>query len=164
MFGSVSNRKLRYKGLNVINSLPAWQAESLESYLNLLKREGWQPSTIAMNRSSNLRLCKYHQNIEITKFRLLTSTILKDFNRQDKHKTLEGKAAYNCRIRNFLIYLYEQKLIDDPYLYKALPTLSAPRTSIIQTLSKEDVDFIWSIKPNTLSSNLYVITQWCALV
>ncbi|MBE0451633.1 MAG: tyrosine-type recombinase/integrase [Clostridia bacterium] len=140
------------KGLNAIDSLPAWEAEPLESYLNLLKREGWQPSTIAMYRSSNLRFCKHLQNIGFSSFTSLTSTILKDFNLQDKHTTPEGKAAYNCRIRNFLIYLYEQKLIDDPYLYKALPAFSAPRTSIIQTLSKDDVDSIWSINPDTLSS------------
>ena len=139
------------KSIKAINFLPAWEAESLESYLNLLKREGWQPSTIAMYRSSNLRFCKYLQSIGIASFSSLTSTMLKDFNLQDKHATPEGKAAYNCRIRNFLIYLYEQKLIDEPYLYKALPTFSAPRTSIIQTLSKEDVDSIWSINPDTLS-------------
>ncbi len=139
------------KGLNAINLLSDWQIQPLENYLNLLKREGWRPSTIAMYRSSNLRFYKFLQTVGISSFRDLTATTLKDFNLQDKHKTPEGKAAYNCRIRNFLIYLYEQKLIDDPYLYKALPTLSAPRTSIIQILSKEDVDFIWSINPNTLT-------------
>ena len=139
------------KGVNAIHLLPDWETESLESYLNLLKREGWQPSTIAMYTSSNLRFCKYLQGTGIASFSSLTPTMLKDFNLQDKHTTPEGKAAYNCRIRNFLIYLYEQKLIDDPYLYKALPTFSAPRISIIQTLPKEDVDSIWSINPDTLS-------------
>lgn len=139
------------KGVNALKSLPDWESESLASYLNLLKREGWQPSTIAMYRSSNLRFCKYLQSIGVASFSSLTSTILKDFNLQDKHTTPEGKVAYNCRIRNFLIYLYEQNLIDEPYLYKALPTFSAPRTSIIQTLSKEDIDSIWSINPDTLS-------------
>ncbi|WFR57127.1 tyrosine-type recombinase/integrase [Anaerocolumna sp. AGMB13025] len=139
------------KGVKAIHLLPNWEAEQLKSYLNLLKREGWQPSTIAMYRSSNLRFCKYLQRLGIEGFSSLTTTILKDFNLQDKHVTPEGKAAYNCRIRNFLIYLYEQSLIDDPYLYKALPTFSAPRTSIIQTLSKEDVASIWATNPDTLS-------------
>ena len=139
------------KGVKAIHLLPNWEAEQLKSYLNLLKREGWQASTIAMYRSSNLRFCKYLQRLGIESFSSLTTTILKDFNLQDKHVTPEGKAAYNCRIRNFLIYLYEQSLIDDPYLYKALPTFSAPRTSIIQTLSKEDVASIWATNPDTLS-------------
>lgn len=139
------------KALKAIHLLPNWEAEQLKSYLNLLKREGWQPSTIAICRSSNIRFCKYLQRIGIESFSSVTTTILKDFNLQDKHVTPEGKAAYNCRIRNFLIYLYEQSLIDDPYLYKALPTFSAPRTSIIQTLSKEDVASIWATNPDTLS-------------
>lgn len=139
------------KGVKAIHLLPNWEAEQLKSYLNLLKREGWQASTIAMYRSSNLRFCKYLQRLGIESFSSLTTTILKDFNLQDKHVTPEGKAAYNCRIRNFLIYLYEQSLIDDPYLDKALPTFSAPRTSIIQTLSKEDVASIWATNPDTLS-------------
>jgi integrase len=139
------------KGVKAIILLPAWESEPLESYLDLLKREGWQPSTITMHRSSNLRFCKYLQRIGIENFSSLTTTMLKDFNLQDKHVTPEGKAAYNCRIRNFLIYLYEQSLIEDPYLYKALPTFSAPRTSIIQTLSKEDVASIWATNPDKLS-------------
>lgn len=100
--------------------LPAWEAEPMKSYLDLLKREGWQPSTITMYKSSNLRFCKYLQRIGIESFSSITTGMLKDFNLQDKHITPEGKAAYNCRIRNFLIYLNEQSLIDDPYLYKAL--------------------------------------------
>jgi integrase len=139
------------KDVKAINLLPAWEAEPLESYLDLLKREGWQPSTINIHRSSNLRFCKHLQRIGIENFSSLTTTILTDFNLQDKHVTPEGKAAYNCRIRNFLIYLYEQSLIDDPYLYKALPTFSAPRTSIIHTLSKEDVASIWATNLDTLS-------------
>lgn len=68
---------------------------------------------------------------------IITDT-LQDFNRIDIHTTPEGKAAYNCRIRFFLIYLYEQGMVCNPYLYKALPTMSAPRTVIVQTLSPED--------------------------
>jgi site-specific recombinase XerD len=137
--------------INVINRLPVWLAEPVDSYLKLLKREGWQPSTIAMYKSSIFRLCKYLQSIGITNFSVLTTAMIKDFNLQDKHLTPEGKAAYNCRIRNFLIYLFEQRIIDEPYLYKAIPTMLAPRTSIIQTLSKEDVDSIWATDPDILS-------------
>lgn len=41
--------------------------------------------------------------------------------------------------------------MDDPYLHKALPTLAAPRTSIVKTLSKEDAASIWAVDPGTLS-------------
>lgn len=131
--------------------LPSWQKGPLTDYLFLLEREGWQPSTIAMQRSSNLRFCRYLQSIGIDNFARVTPSVLMDFNLQDRHRTPEGKSAYNCRIRSFIIYLYEQGLVEDPYLYKALPTTVAPRTSVTRTLSREDVAAIWSVDPDTLS-------------
>lgn len=134
-----------------VETLPAWEKEPLSSYLALLKREGWQPSTIAMQKSSNLRFCGYLSGNGIHSFKEVTPEIVKEFNLQDEHGTAEGKAAYNCRIRGFIIYLYEQGLVDSPYLYKALPTLAAPRTSIVKTLSKEEVASIWAVETSTLS-------------
>lgn len=132
-------------------SLPSWQIEPLTDYLCLLKREGWQPSTIAMQKSSNLRFCRYLQDTTIDSFATLTPSVLKDFSLQDCHRTPEGKAAYNCRIRSFIIYLYEQGLTEDPFLFRALPTVAAPRVSVIHTLSKEEVALIWSVDPDALS-------------
>ena len=123
----------------------------VEHILVYSKREGWQPSTIAMQRSSNLRFFRYLQDRKVDCFKGLTPDIIKDFNLQDRHKTPEGKAAYNCRIRSFLIFLYEQGLIEDPYLYRALPTAVSDRVSVVQTLSKEDVAAIWAVNPDELS-------------
>jgi integrase len=47
--------------------------------------------------------------------------------------------------------LYEQGLIEDPYLYRALPTAVSDRVSVVQTLSKEDVAAIWAVNPDELS-------------
>ena len=81
----------------------------------------------------------------------LPPEVISAFYLQDKHSTAEGKAAYNCRIRNFIIHLYEQKLISNPYLYKALPVF-APRTvPIVETLSKDEVSRIWAVDPKSLS-------------
>ena len=132
--------------------LPAWQKDPLTDYLSLLKREGWQPSTIAMQKSSNLRFFRYLQKRGVDSFTKLTPDIIKDFNLQDRHKTPEGKAAYNCRIRSFLIFLYEQELIEDPYLYRALPATVSDRVSVVQTLSKENIATIWTVNPDELSS------------
>lgn len=132
-------------------TLPPWQTGPLTDYLCLLKREGWQPSTIAMHRSSNLRFCRYLQDVGIDSFAMINPSVLKDFNLQDCHSTPEGKAAYNCRIRSFIIYLYEQRLIEEPFLFRALPTTAAPRVSVIRTLSKEEVALIWSVDPDALS-------------
>ena len=132
-------------------TLPSWQKGPLTDYLCLLQREGWQPSTITMQKSSNLRFCRYLQSKEINSFAEVTHSTVKDFNLQDKHATPEGKAAYNSRIRSFLIFLYEQGIITDPYLYRALPTAASSRVSVVQTLSKEEVAAIWAVDPNELS-------------
>lgn len=134
-----------------LDRLPACASDSIHSYLALLEREGWKKSTITMHRSCCIRFCQYLQKDGINDFCEITTNTLQDFNRKNVHTTPEGKAAYNCRIRCFLIYLYEQGLICNPYLYKALPTMSAPRTVIVQTLSAEDMDYIWSVDIDTLS-------------
>lgn len=134
-----------------LDRLPEWASDSIHSYLALLEREGWKKSTITMHRSCCIRFCQYLQKDGINDFCEITTNTLQDFNRKNVHTTPEGKAAYNCRIRCFLIYLYEQGLICNPYLYKALPTMSAPRTVIVQTLSAEDMDYIWSVDIDTLS-------------
>ncbi len=140
-----------YTTKNSIDALPDWITTPLKDYLELLKREGWHPSTIAMHKSSNLRFCKYLLKIGTNSYSDITPTMLNNFNLQDEHDTADGKAAYNCRIRSFIIYLYEQRLITNAYLYKALPTISSNTISIIETLSKEEVSKIWSVNPEMLS-------------
>ena len=139
------------QSIDPVNALPEWERDPFTEYLCLLKREGWQPSTIAMQRSSNLRFCRYLRAAGINRFSEVTPAVLRDFNLQDNHRTPEGKAAYNCRIRSFIIFLYEQGLVEDPYLYKALPAVSSPRVTIVQTLSKEEVKKIWAVDPDVLS-------------
>ncbi|MDQ9769196.1 hypothetical protein RFZ33_19225, partial [Acinetobacter baumannii] len=67
------------------------------------------------------------------------------------HKTAEGKAAYNCRIRNFLLYLYDEKLVVSPFLYKALSVQSAPRERIVEILTQDEIRSLWSVNIQTLS-------------
>lgn len=134
-----------------IDTLLDWAMKSIRAYLALLKREGWRESTITMHQSCCIRFCQYLQKSDINGFDEITPATLQDFNLQDVHMTPEGKAAYNCRIRCFLTYLYEEKQICNPYLYKALPTVSASKALIVQTLSQEDVTYIWSINPEALS-------------
>ncbi|KJR44271.1 Mobile element protein [Desulfosporosinus sp. I2] len=134
-----------------IEKLPEWIQNPLSDYLGLLKREGWKKSTIAMQKSSNLRFGQYLQHTNINGFDKVTSEVLRAFNQQDVHSTPEGKAAYNCRIRGFIIYLNEQGLISNPFLYKALPAISAPSTRIVRVLSDEEINDIWSVDINQLS-------------
>lgn len=135
-----------------IDKLPEWFRMPLVEYLDLLSREGLQVSTITMYRSSCVRFGKYLVSIGLNSVSEITQDHLKNFNLTDKHSTPEGKMAYNCRIRGFLIYLYEEGLHTNPLLFKALPTISAPRTNIVQVLSEKDVKNIWNVNPDRLSS------------
>lgn len=137
--------------VDTLESLSDWCLVPLKQYLSLLKREGWEKSTIAMQRSSNLRFCRFLCDIGINRFSDVTPQVLQKFNEQDRHSTAEGKAAYNCRIRSFLLYLYDEKLVESPFLYKALPRQSAPRDRIVETLTEDEVCDLWSVDIQTLS-------------
>ena len=134
-----------------IDKLPEWFRMPLAAYLDLLSREGLQVSTITMYRSSCVRFGKYLVSKGLNSVSEITQNHLKNFNLTDKHSTPEGKMAYNCRIRGFLIYLNEEGLHSNPLLFKALPTISAPRISIVQVLSEEDVKNIWNVNPDRLT-------------
>lgn len=136
---------------DTLESLPDWCSVPLRLYLELLKREGWKKSTIAMHRSSNFRFCRFLCAIGINRFSDITPQVLHKFNEQNMHKTAEGKAAYNCRIRNFLLYLYDEKLVVSPFLYKALSVQSAPRERIVEILTQDEIRNLWSVNIQTLS-------------
>lgn len=141
--------------IDSIEYLPDWSKVVLIKYLDLLKREGYRKSTIAMQKSSNLRFCQYLQNIELRSFEDISSDTLQSFNKQDFHATAEAKVAYNSRIRGFLMYLYEQGCITNPFLYKALPSASAPSTRIVNVLSDEEIKQIWEVNTDILSPKAF---------
>ncbi len=137
---------------NPVEYLPEWMKNQLQNYLILSKREGFKKSTIDMRRSSNLRFCQFLQLENIQSFSEITSELLEAFNQQDIHATSEGKAAYNVRIRGFLIYLHEQGKISNPFLCTALPSVSAPKVRIVSILSDDDSNEFWMYDTKTLSS------------
>ena len=139
------------EGVKAMDLLPEWIKTPLTDYLELLKREGWCQSTIAMQKSSNMRFCNYLIQRDLISFDEVTPEIIKEFNLRDKHSTPEGKAAYNCRIRGFLIYLYEQNIVSEPYLYRALPTIASSRKTIVETLTTEELEQIWSVDVEKLN-------------
>ena len=132
--------------------LPDWCRLELQDYLYLLKREGRQDSTRTLCRSSNLRFCNYLIRLGVSSFSELTPQHLQAFNLLDRHNTAEGKAACNSKIRGFLGYLIERGLIDNPHLSRAIPSACAPRTELVEVLSREEVQQIWSVNASMLSS------------
>lgn len=61
--------------VNSLDRLPDWMADPLKEYLQLLKREGCQPSTIAMYKSSNIRFCRYILGTGIDSFAGITPEV-----------------------------------------------------------------------------------------
>ena len=120
------------------DTLPAWCRETLDSFLLLKKKEGWKSNTIMMYRSSVIRFCVYLVQNGVTSFNEVTPEVVKEFNLQDRHKTPEGKNAYNSRIRKFLDYLAERHIVSNRLLSLALPCVSAPCTRIVVTLTEEE--------------------------
>ena len=134
-----------------IDNLPEWFREPLKEYLNVLKREGWKKSTIDMQKSSNIRFGAFLQKAGLTSLNQITPDILKAFNAQDIHSTAEAKAAYNSRIRGFVIYLNDYGYLTAPNLHKALPSIAAPKTRIAEVLSTEDIDAIFKVNSDNLN-------------
>ncbi|MDU0322960.1 tyrosine-type recombinase/integrase [Clostridium butyricum] len=131
-----------------IDLLPMWCKQQLMIFLSLKEKEGMVTSTLTMYKSSLLRFFTFIVNNKITDFNDITPMLLQDFNTNDMHSSIEGKSAYNSRIRNFLIYLNDTKVINKPFLHNALPIITAPKTKIISVLNKDDIYAINSFHIN----------------
>jgi len=105
---------------------PQWALTSIAEYKKLRAKSHLTESTLYMDNSSLLRFCNYLDGVGIKDFGEVTHQNIKDFNLQDKHTTAEGKAAYNHRIRSFLKFLYEEKMISSD-LSLAVPAVTGVR-------------------------------------
>lgn len=131
------------------DQLPDWCKEPLSSFLELKVRESMAKSTINMYRSASTRFCFFLVKKGLTSFNELTPEHLKEFNQTDTHDTLEGKNAYNVRIKAFLAYLEEQEIIQTFMLYLALPSVFAPRERVVNVLSEDEIHQINEYKENS---------------
>lgn len=122
-----------------------------EDFLTLLKREGRAKSTISMYRSSITKFCVFLQANEISKYTDITAKVIVEFIKHDKHATFEGKQAYNCRIRRFLMYLTDENIITNKTLYLAVPAIASRTVEIPVVLSDEDIKTILLANENSAS-------------
>jgi len=128
-------------------SLPAWGNDLLSPYLRERGREGCASSTLDMTRSSCSRFIVFLDNQGIFSEKGITPKIIKDFQAQDKHSTMAGKNAYAIKIRGFLRFLARKGLVPET-LELALSTEMAPHTSIVTTLSDNQIDAIFTFRQN----------------
>jgi site-specific recombinase XerD len=129
-------------------ALPAWCKADYEAFMAKKLQELNAESSLDMYRSSCLRLLEYLSRTGASSWAELTPEILKEFHRQDVHSTSEGKNAYSCRIRKFLEYLGDIGRISST-LFMAMPSESAPRTNIIQTLDEHSIANLYKYRDGT---------------
>jgi site-specific recombinase XerD len=128
--------------------LPGWGDDLLSRYLREREREGCAGSTLNMIRSSCSRFIVYLDNYGIVSEKRITPEVIKDFGRlKDNHRTVEGKNAYAIKIRGFLRFLAGKGLVLKT-LELAVSTEMAPRTSIVTTLSDNQIDAIYAFRQN----------------
>ena len=120
------------------NNLPDWCLAEVDAFLEMKKREGWAASTIQMFQSSICRFCLGIHALGIRSFKSLDPFTVKQYNLNDKHRTAEGKNAYNSRIRKFLQYLGEKQATENPFLFLSLPCTCAARETLVITLTEEE--------------------------
>jgi len=120
------------------DKLPMWCKTTVAEFMDMKQAEGWELSTLSMYRSSICRFCFFLDKQGITAFSKVTSAGIKQFNVEDPHATPAGKNAYNARIRKFLIYLGDRKLLSNPFLFIALPGVAAPTETLVVTLTVDE--------------------------
>lgn len=129
----------------VLQKLPGWCSGYVMEFLDEKKAENMARNTINMMSSSCSRFCFFLDRIGITSFSQVTSLHVKQFNLTDKHKTPAGKNAYNSRIRRFLLFLADQNALSNPFLFLALPSVNAPRETLVIVLSVQEQERLRSL-------------------
>lgn len=128
-------------------SLPGWGDDLLSQYLREREREGCAGSTLDMIHSSCSRFIVFLDNHGIVSEKEITPVVIKNFQAQDNHSTVEGKNAYSIKIRGFLRFLARKGLVPET-LELAVSTEMAPHTSIVTTLSDHQIDAIYTFRQN----------------
>lgn len=126
-------------------SLPEWGEGLLSQYLQERKLEGCTTSTLDMIRNSCSRFIVFLDNNGILSENGITPQIIKNFQAQDNHSTVEGKNAYAIKIRGFLRFLSRNGLITET-LELAVSTEMAPHTTIVTILSDNQIDDIYTFR------------------
>lgn len=121
--------------------LPGWCRHAVETFLSRKQKEQLATSTVAMYRSSILRLCHWLNKNGVKAYRDITYEHIKRFDIEDPHATMEGKAAYNSRIRGFLMYLEETGLVTGR-LFESIPTAYASRDRLVTVLTRDEIAVI----------------------
>ena len=128
-----------------LQKLPDWCAGYVLDFLNEKKAENMASSSIRMMANCCCKFCFFLVKIGMSSFSQVNVQNVKQFNLEDKHKTPAGKNAYNSRIRKFLEFLADRNVLTNPFLFLALPGVSAPKETIVVVLTEREQEDLCSL-------------------
>ncbi len=126
-------------------TLPPWGDDLLSQYLREREREGCTASTLDMIKNSCARFIVFLDHHDVASEKGITPEWVKAFQLQDHHRTVAGKNAYAIKIRGFLRFLAREGLVPKT-LEMALSTEMAPHSSIVTTLSNDQIEAIYTFR------------------
>ena len=114
---------------------PMWCAESVEGYLNWLKRSFHSDETIRTYKYNVYHFCDYLLNVGMDCFNNLEKSLILDYLNHDHHATVKGTSTRRTVLRQFVTYLEDNnritsynvcytKLLRDPQIKKVYCLLS----------------------------------------
>ena len=124
-----------------VECLAPWCRPTVEAFLSRKKKEQLASSTVAMYRSSILRFCNWLSQNGVDNYSKITYEHIKRFDIEDPHSTIEGKVAYNSRIRRFLMYLEEKGFVTN-HIFESIPATCANRERLVTVLTREEITAI----------------------
>ena len=123
--------------LSAFDFLPEWCRSGIEEFLDLLKREFHDSSTIRTYRYPCVRLCRYLVDHNHTGFEALDADTIQKFCLQDEHKTFKGKSSCLAIIRKFIIFLEDTGYIKNKHLHLCIDPGCAPGEKVVDILTED---------------------------
>lgn len=136
--GSINKTRFTYDDAPFKYRAPACYRQILDAYIRRRKQEGKQSSTLQMDSIACSRFLLFLQSRNVTNVTCITPEIIKAYHTQVRHRTVEGKNAYIYRIKWFVRFLEEMKLVPETLEF-AFTTEKARRVSLVTTLTREQV-------------------------
>ena len=124
-------------GLTALDTLPEWCRSGIAGFLDLLKREFHEKSTVRTYRYPCIRLCRYLVDQDHSGFESLDADTLQKFCIQDHHSTFKGKSTYLGIIRRFIIFLEDTGCIKNKNLHLCIEPGCAHEETIVDVLTED---------------------------
>ena len=138
MSGTLVPGKAYTSNPNAFGLLPEWCKTPITEFVRQREKAKMSPATLHMDLTSCVRFCAFISDAGIASFMDLTAATVKDFNIRDRHRTAEGKGAYNSRIKKFLKFLARNGYVANASLYQALAGTAASSEHIVITLNETE--------------------------